>query len=91
MTKRMRELGEYYLGLYKRSEAERLEDVYKTCSKEKASSFFEIKYEMVRNGGKNIKVLTHNTFKYTCGYMLGNALIIHTTTNRYVFDLAELA
>ena len=52
MTKRMRELGEYYLGLYKRSEAERLEDVYKTCSKEKASSFFEIKYEMVRNGGK---------------------------------------
>lgn len=91
MTKRMRELGEYYLGLYKRSEAERLEDVYKTCSKEKASSFFEIKYEMVRNGGKNIKVLTHNTFKYTCGYMLGNALIIHTPTKRYIFNLAELA
>ena len=91
MTKRMRELGEYYLGLYERSEAERLEDVYKTCSKEKASSFFEIKYEMVRNDGKNIKVLTHNTFKYTCGYMLGNTLIVHTPTNRYIFNLAELA
>ena len=91
MTKRMRELGEYYLWLYKRSEAERLEDIYKKCSKEKVSSFFEIKYEMVRNGGKNIRVLTHNTFKYTCGYMLGNTLIVHTPTNRYIFNLAELA
>ena len=91
MTKRMKETGRYYLGLYKRSDAERLEDVYKTCSKEKASSFFEIKYEMVRNGGKNIRVLTHNTFKYTCGYMLENKLIVHTPTNRYIFDLAELA
>lgn len=35
MTKRMKETRRYYLGLYRRSDAEKLEDVYKTCSKEK--------------------------------------------------------
>lgn len=90
MTKRMRELGEYYLGLYKRSEAERLEDVYKRCSNEKLRSFWDIKCEMHQNGGARIRVLTHNTFQYTCAYILKNSLVVHTQSNRYVFDLAEL-
>ena len=90
MTKRMRELGKHYLGLYKRSEAERLEDVYKKCSDKKLDSFWKIKYEMRQNGGANIRVLAHSPHQYTCGYILKNTLVVHTKENRYVFDLAEL-
>lgn len=90
MTKRMKETGRYYLGLYRRSNATKLEDVYKKCSKEKSSSFWQITYEMRRLGGEGIKVLTHNSYMYTCAYMLGNTFVVHTSTNRYIFDLAEL-
>ena len=90
MTKKMRENGKYYLWLYKKSNARRLEDVYKRCSDEKQSSFWRISCEMRQLGGASLRVLTHNTFRYTCAYILKNTLVVHTAENRYVFNLDEL-
>lgn len=61
---------------------------YKTKpSIEKIEAENKIKREMMENNGHNYKVLGHNTFNYSCGYVIDfvntQLLVVHTHCNTY--------
>lgn len=60
------------ISAYDKSEMFRIEDAYKTPSPAKHSAFFDILYEMVNNAGWGLKVITYNTFMFTCGYLFAD-------------------
>lgn len=61
--------------------------VYGRCSDEKINAENDIKKEMYENNGHGYKVLSHNTFNYSCGYVIDfvntQLLVVHTKCNRY--------
>lgn len=61
---------------------------YKTKpSTEKLEAENDIKKEMTENNGYGYKVLSHNTFNYSCGYLIDfvntQLLVVHTKSNVY--------
>lgn len=84
MTKENR----YFLQAYNRSTAKTLSDVYKSFSYAKEKSFNDIWYEMKSMGGHDLRIISHNCNFYSCGYMLGEVmLVVHTPTRRICIKL----
>lgn len=77
MTKRQ----EAIVNTYRNSQAYFLSDVYNSYSKAKENSFKAIEQEMMNCNGHTLKILTANTFQYTCAYkydeVVGNEVILH--------------
>lgn len=75
---------------YKRanSDIDSILKAYKTRpSAEKLDAENDIKREMINNNGYGYKVLGHNTFNYSCGYVIDfvntQLLVVHTKCNVY--------
>ena len=61
-----------------------LEDVYGRCSKAKQNAYASIMYEMWIEDGHDVRICTHNTMTFTMAYQLGDDLIYHTPSYRYI-------
>ncbi len=65
---KLNKLEKYYLSLYEKSEMMSLKDLYKSCSDDKASAEWRIRYFMNQHKGYSYRVLCGNTFYFTCAY-----------------------
>ena len=65
---KLNKLEKHYLSLYEKSEMLSLRDLYKSCSDDKASAEWRIKYFMNDVKGYSYRVLGGNTFYFTCAY-----------------------
>lgn len=65
---KLNKLEKHYLSLYEKSEMMSLRDLYKSCSDDKASAEWRIKYFMQDVKGYSYRVLGGNTFYFTCAY-----------------------
>lgn len=54
--------------MYDRATANSLNQVYKSCSYAKQRSFDAIRWEMVTNGGYDLRITGHNAMMYSCAY-----------------------
>lgn len=75
------------LQLYRVSIDRRLEDVYSTFSTAKRKAYEDCIYDMLSNGGYDFKILSYNTYMFTCAYRYEDAkgfihLVYHTATKR---------
>lgn len=77
--------GFYFWTDYERSDTDSVRSAYRTrpsIYKEQAEE--DIKARMIEQGGYGYKILSHNGFTFTCGYLLDeNTLIVDTKSNTY--------
>lgn len=65
-------------------------DFYKTCSSAKISAENRIKNAMLENGGNGYRILSGNSFNFTCGYKINNILVIETVVNTYEIAIENI-
>ena len=77
--------GFYFWTDYERSDTDSVRSAYRTrpsIYKEQAEQ--AIINRMQEEGGHGYRILSHNTFGFTCGYLLDdNTLIVDTKDNTY--------
>ena len=79
--------AEHFIYEYKNSNISSVRDFYKTCSCEKVIAEERIKNTMTKNGGYGYRILSANSFNFTCGYKINNTLIIETSANTFEIEL----
>ena len=72
---------------YRRSTDRRLEDVYSTFSTAKRNAYEYCINDMVNNSGYDFRILSYNTFMFTCAYRYEDVngrlhLVYHTANKR---------
>ena len=77
---------------YQNSTIDSVLKAYRTrASVYKEAAEQDILLEMVNSGGHDYRIISHNGFMFTCGYLVeleeGEALIYHTKTRREVILL----
>lgn len=77
---------------YHRATNEGLYDVYTKPSHNKINAYEKIFHEMVQNGGWGLKILSYNTFMFTCAYQCVDEngvihLVYHTPSKKEVFEM----
>lgn len=88
MTKRQQQI----INTYNNSNMYSLSDAYNAYSFYKTRAEQSILNEMQNNGGWGYKVLSANSFQFSCGYLKtdendGNIKIVyHTANNKLTFD-----
>lgn len=87
MTKE--EKATYITRLYERSTATQLSDVYGRYSADKAIAFDHCRRLMYENDGRDLKILTHNSYIFTAGFEFvpkdtktGEVCIMYITPSR---------
>ena len=76
--------GVYFLASYNRSTAYELRDYYGRYSCAKACAENECRDKMRRQSGRGFKILSFNTFGFSCGWLLPDgSLQVETPTNSY--------
>lgn len=78
---------------YDAATAEELRDVYGRCSIEKARAFAACKDAMRSLNGWGMRILSHNTYSFTVGWLYKDAdgatrLAVETMSNSYRFPRA---
>lgn len=71
-----------YLDKYLRSPYYSVRDAYRRPSDRKIFAEEAISDEMMKNGGRNYRILSFNTNFFTCAYMNNGRLVVHTPSNR---------
>lgn len=75
--------GQAFLGAYRLSNDYTLYDVYTTCSRKKLLAYDACIARMQNMNGNGFKILSANTFTFTCAYRVENNLIVETAQNTY--------
>lgn len=80
-----------FIRAYRYSSDYSLRDVYSTYSDAKANAEVNCLQCMERDGGYRFKIISRNTFGFTCGYKVrksddSTTLIVHTPSNVYSID-----
>lgn len=76
--------GAYLLASYRRSNSYELRDCYGRFSGAKAHADYNCREAMRRNGGSGYKIISFNTFGFSCGWMMPDgSLHVETPTNSY--------
>jgi hypothetical protein len=60
-----------------------LRDVYGHYSTAKACAEIECRDMMRKENGRGFKIMSFNTFGFTCGWMVGDVLRVETPSNSY--------
>ena len=76
----------HFINEYKNSHINSVRNFYKTCSCEKVIAEERIKNTMIKNDGNDYRILSGNSFNFTCGYCIGNTLIIETSANTFEIE-----
>ncbi len=77
---------------YHRTPNDGLYDVYTKPSHNKINAYERIYHEMMQAGGYGLKILSYNTFMFTCAYMVQGKdgalyLIYHTPSKKEVIGV----
>ena len=67
--KRKEKIAKANIYSYDNSSMTNLTDAYKKPSKAKYSVWLDCAYDMLKNFGWGLKVISYNTFMFTCGYL----------------------
>lgn len=79
--------AKHFINEYNNSYYYSVRDFYKTCSWEKINAENRIKSTMLENGGYGYRILSGNSFNFTCSYKINNTLIIETSANTFEIEL----
>lgn len=78
-----------FIDSYFQSACFSVRDFYGTCSSRKMTIENDIKSKMIKNNCHDYRILSGNSFYFTCGYISedNNILYIETSGNTYEIDL----
>lgn len=76
------------LNAYNRATARDLRDVYTKCSTAKTRAEYECRAAMIDENGEDFRILSYNTFGFSCGWMTADGLRVETPTNSYFVKVA---
>lgn len=76
--------GENFVNAYKRSNYYTLRQVYGRFSWEKEHAEYNCINQMNIEGGEGFRILSANTFQFTCGWMTAEGLRVETACNSYL-------
>ena len=80
---------------YLNSAATELSDVYKSWNSDKAKAYKKCREEFVRNKGEYFRIVSANTYQFTCGYRYPDPetgvlrFRYHTANNVYDVEIDE--
>lgn len=77
----------HFIREYENSCIYSVREFYKTCSSEKVIAENRIKSTMIENGGYAYRILSGNSFNFTCGYKINNTLVIETVASTFEIEL----
>lgn len=83
-TKRANE----FINAYNRATAIELWEVYGTYSPAKARAEIWCREQMYKESGNGYRILSANSFSFTCGWINPEGLRIETASNSYLVKLA---
>ena len=72
-----------FIDAYNRSRDYSLMDCYGRYSYAKARAEMDCRAMMQIEGGDGFKIMSYNTFGFTCGWWVGDALRVETPSNSY--------
>lgn len=72
-----------FIDAYRRSYRTSLWDCYESFSSAKACAERECRAKMYDEGGEDFRILSFNTFGFTCGWMVGDTLRVETPCNSF--------
>lgn len=72
-----------FINDYRKSFNYSLMDVYGRYSHEKARAEMDCRAMMEKENGTGFKIMSFNTFGFTCGWMVGDTLRVETPSNSY--------
>lgn len=76
--------GQAFIYTYNTATARRLSDVYTNPSTAKTRAEIECLRAMIAEDGQGFKILSYNTFCFSCGWETAQGLRIETATNSYL-------
>lgn len=76
--------GQRFTNDYERSNMYDLYDCYERFSCKKACAERECKQMMYNEGGRGFKIISANTFQFTCGWMTPEGLRVETACGSYI-------
>lgn len=79
--------AQHFIYEYNNSCCYSVREFYKTCSSEKVIAENRIKSAMLKNGGNDYRILSGNTFNFTCGYKINNTLIVETVASTFEIEM----
>lgn len=77
-------IGRRYIDSYNRATASTLSDVYGRYSYGKAHAERWCKEQMIKESGNGFKIISFNTFGFSCAWMVADGLRIETPQNSYL-------
>ena len=76
--------GNAFINSYNRSDAYSLRDCYNSYSTAKACAENDCRRWMIQEAGQGFKILSFNTFGFTCGWTTAAGLRIETPSGSYL-------
>jgi hypothetical protein len=73
-----------FFDAYNRSRNTSLWDCYASYSTAKACAERECRAKMYDEGGEDFRILSYNTFGFSCGWMVGDTLRVETPSYSYI-------
>lgn len=83
--------GQNYVNAYTQSKNYFLMNCYKSYSNAKMLAELECRRIMEQEKGYMFKIISHNVFFFTCGWMTKNGLRVETPNNSYLVKLSDTA
>ena len=76
--------GQNFIESYNRSRATSLSDCYGRFSTEKSRAERDCRRWMDDENGEDFRIISFNTFGFTCGWMTADGLRVETACNSYL-------
>ena len=75
--------GQYFIDAYNRATARSVTEAYNRPSTEKTRAEYFCRRAMIEEGGQGYKVISYNTFSFSCGWRNEKGIRIETACNTY--------
>lgn len=76
-----------FVNAYNRSNETSIRECYNTFSTAKACAEIECRSMMFNEGGNGFKIISFNTFGFSCAWMVGDVLRVETPQSSYKIAL----
>lgn len=76
-----------FINSYNRATGTTLSDIYSSYSSAKAQAERDCRERMEQLGGYGFRMMSGNSFSFTCGYRTDDTLYVETSSNTYEITL----
>lgn len=78
--------GNQFVDAYNRSNYRNLRECYGRFSWEKEHAEYDCRRKMLDENGEDFRILSFNTFQFTCGWRVADGLRVETACGSYLIN-----